>query len=278
MSAASNATNEARPVVVKIGGLGVESPAAAAPLFRALIDVHQREPGGVVIVHGGGQAVDQHLARLGIHSKRHEGLRITSREEIHEIVGVLAGRVNKAIVGAVAALGCPAVGICLGDGGTACAAQHKPGGVDIGRVGEITGGDPKFMRLLLRDGFMPIVAPIAFDEAGEPLNVNADDAAAGLAAILGARLLVLLTDVPGVLDGDGRLVREADTARVEEMISAGVIKGGMAPKVRAAARAAGIARTPTLIASWNEPENLGRIIQGEALGTRVIAPEAAIAR
>lgn len=273
MSTRANTRVEPAPVVVKIGGAGVENPSAAGGLLCALIEVHRSEPGGLVIVHGGGRAVDEHLARLGIQSRRHQGLRVTSTQEIHEIVGVLAGRVNKSIVGAIQALGCPAVGLCLGDGGSVRAIQHRPAGVDIGRVGEIVGGDATLIGLLLRDGFIPVVAPIAFSDAGEPLNVNADDAAAGLAWILGARLLMLLTDVPGVLDESGRLVEDADGARLEAMITSGVIGGGMGPKVRAAIRASAIARTPTVIASWNEPQSIARIVRGESLGTRIVASD-----
>lgn len=253
------------PIVIKLGGLAVESPERAEGLLRAVAVA------GAVVVHGGGKAVDEHLARLGIVSERREGLRVTGEREIQEIVGVLAGRVNKGIVGALNALGARAVGLCAGDGAIARVRRIRPNGVDIGFVGEIVEGDARLLRVLLGEGYVPVLAPIGFDEEGRPLNINGDDAAAGIAAIIGARMLVLLTDVAGVMDGSGRVIDAMDRARAEELIRAGVITGGMIPKVRAAVSAAERAGVPTVIASWNDPGAIGALVRGEKRGT-VIAP------
>ncbi|HBS28166.1 MAG TPA: acetylglutamate kinase [Phycisphaerales bacterium] len=258
------------PVVIKLGGLAVEDPGRATPLLRAVIDLHRAEPAGVIIVHGGGRAVDEHLARLGLVPRREAGLRVTPESEINEVVAVLAGSVNKSIVGAVQSLGAPAVGLCLGDGLTARARPLTVRGVDLGRVGEIDGGSPSLLRLLLAERYIPVISPIALDEGGRPLNVNGDDAAAAIAAIVGARLLVLLTNVPGVLDASGRTAPELGAPAIEALIGSGVVHGGMIPKVRAAVRAATIARAPALIASWDAPADLQRLARGERVGTRVL--------
>lgn len=256
-----------QPVVIKLGGLAVESPERAGPLLRAIADAH-RASGGVVLVHGGGKAVDDHLSRLGIVSERREGLRVTGEREIGEIVSVLAGKVNKSIVGALQSMGAQAVGMCLGDGGFARCRRFAPGGVDIGFVGEVTGGDPRLLHVLLEEGFIPVLSPIGFDESGHALNINGDDAAAGTAAIVGARLLVLLTDVPGVLDGRKKMIESLDAELAGSLIEAGVISGGMIPKVRAALGAADRAGVPAVIASWNDPAVIVALVRGDAGGTR----------
>lgn len=259
-----------QPVVIKLGGLAVESPERAGDLLRAIAEAHRagHSGGGVVLVHGGGKAVDEHLARLGIVSERREGLRVTGEREIGEIVSVLAGKVNKSIVGALQSAGAPAVGMCLGDGGFARCRRISPGGVDIGFVGEVVGGDPRLLRVLLDEGFMPVLSPIGFDESGHALNINGDDAAAGAASIVGARLLVLLTDVPGVLDEHTNVIESLDAERAASLVESGVISGGMIPKVRAAVAAADRAGVPAVIASWNDAGVIVALVRGEAGGTR----------
>jgi len=258
------------PVVIKLGGLAVEEPKQATALLRAIIELHRAEPAGVIIVHGGGKAVDDHLSRLGMEPRKEAGLRVTPDNQIGEVVAVLAGKVNKAIVGAVQALGTPAVGLCIGDGLIARAKPLIVPGADLGRVGRVDGGDPSLLRLLLAEGFMPILSPVGMDESGHALNVNADDAAAAVAAIAGARLLVLLTNVPGVLDANKKTITELNGPEIDSLISAGTVNGGMIPKVRAALRAATIARAPALIASWDQPADLVRLTSGATVGTKVL--------
>jgi acetylglutamate kinase len=270
------------PIILKLGGLAVESPDRATTILRAIADTARTTP--IIIVHGGGKAVDTHLARLGLTSTRVQGLRVTTDEEIPEVVAVLAGRVNTSIVAALHALGARPVGLTLSDGETSTATrlqlkratasgaslrtQSAVESPDLGRVGSITSGDPAFLRLLLDHHYLPVLAPIAFDSAGHPLNVNADDAAAAIASILAARLLILLTDVPAVLDAQHNPIAELDRARAHTLIETGVITGGMVPKVRAALGAADRARVPTVIASWNDPDSLTALLKGEARGTR----------
>lgn len=256
-------------MVVKIGGAALDNPARAAELWAALAETHGATAGRLVLVHGGGRAVDEHLSRLGMTSERREGIRITPAEQVEEIVGVLAGRVNKAVVGALQAAGVPAVGLCLGDGGITRTARATGYTFDPGYVGEVRGGDARLLTLLMHGGFLPVVSSIGLDEHGQALNVNADDAAAGVARVVSASRLVLMTDVPGVLDADRRVVAHLSPRGVERLIESGVVSGGMIPKARAAARAAESCGAPCTICSWGTPGDLVRLARGEAAGTSV---------
>jgi acetylglutamate kinase len=200
--------------------------------------------------------VDRQLARLGIVTERIEGIRITPPDAIEEIVGVLAGRVNTRLVGMVAAAGGQPVGLSLGDGGLCACRKATRYPFDPGAVGEIDGGDPSVITALLEAGFLPVVSSIGLDADGSFLNVNADDAAAAIARIVGARELALLTDVSGVLDADRRVIPTLDRAAIERLVADGTITGGMIAKVRGALDAAERAGVPVTIASWKDPASL----------------------
>jgi acetylglutamate kinase len=277
-------TNLSGPVVVKLGGTGVESPGETPALWRALIGLHRAERAagraGLVLVHGGGKAADELLTKLGFETVRVRGLRVTPPEQLEHISAVLGGRVNKAIVAALHAYGQRAVGLCPGECGTASVQRMEPGAAedDLGLVGEILGGDPAFVRMMLEADIVPVFSPIAIntERRGDGaavypfLNVNADDVAASLAAVVGARTLVLLTDTPGVRGADGATLGSATAAEIEALIDSGVIHGGMVPKVRAALRAVGVAGCDTVIASWQRPETLGAVCEGLSVGTRIL--------
>lgn len=284
MTGAPGQTRRAHgPLVVKLGGAAVEAPSRSARLIEALVALHaslrKAEGGegeaGVVIVHGGGAAVDRRLERMGLTPRKVGGMRVTPADQIEVVVGELGGVVNKRLVGTLAALGARAVGLSLGDGGLTIVRPLTRLGVDLGLVGEIVGGDPALLRRLLEGGYLPVVSPIAAAPDGQLLNVNADDAASGIARILGARLLVLLTDVPGVLDEQGELLPALDGAEIERLIARGVVRAGMIPKVRAALEAATAAGAPALIASWENPERLGSLADGLFPGTLITPPSAA---
>lgn len=262
------------PLVIKLGGLAVEDPATAEGLLRAVIALHEAERQGVVVVHGGGKAVDRRLERLGLPTVRAAGLRVTPPDQIDEVVATLAGVVNKRLVSALNRLGARAVGMSLGDGAMASARHLTIPGADLGHVGEVTGGDPALLRTLLGDCYLPVLCSIAFSAEGAMLNVNADDAAAAIASLLQARMLVLLTDVPGVLAADGRRIALLESAEIAHLIETGVIHGGMIPKVRAALAAANHANTPVLIASWSDPDSLAHIARGHAPGTLIMPNQA----
>jgi acetylglutamate kinase len=260
------------PFVVKVGGAALEQPEAHPALWQSFVDLHLAHPGGVVLVHGGGSAIDRHLERLQMPTERREGIRITPPEQIEEITAVLAGRVNKALVGLLLTRGAAAVGLCLGDGGLARTERIRGYAFDPGRVGEVVGGEARLLHVLLAERFLPVLCSIGLDAHGERWNVNADDAAAALAAILRAQSLLLLTDVPAVLDAEKRPIAELDQERAEALIASGVIAGGMIPKVRGALKTAAACGSPVTIASWKNPAELPRLAAGADVGTRCLPP------
>ena len=261
------------PLVVKLGGAAVDDPAAGSALWDAIAALHQSEKKGLVLVHGGGAAIDRRLAALGMKSERKEGIRITPDEHIGEVVATLNGVINPGVVAELQTRGVPAVGLTLADGMTTRAMHANSYAFDPGCVGEVLCGDEKLLRTLLAARFLPVVCSIALDEGGQPLNINADDAAASLAAIVRASSLVLLTDTPGILDADGRLIEQAGAADIERMIASGAISGGMIPKARGAVRTAENLRAPVIIASWRSAERLPLAARGLGPGTRILPPE-----
>ncbi len=282
------------PLVIKAGGTTIEDPATAPALFDALASL-SHQPGGLVFVHGGGKAVDRHLDRLGFTTQRREGIRITPADQLDEITAVLAGRFNKSIVAQLLTRNSRAVGLCLGDGAAIPTRKTTKYNFDPGQVGEVLSSlpflpgrgwgkvlpsgaahadaiaPPALLPLLLANHFLPVLCSIGIDAEGRFLNINADDAAAGVAASIKARALVLLTDVPGVLDGKKQLVPTLTRDAIERMITSGEITGGMIPKVRAAADTAANAGVPVVIMSGNNLDTLAALGRGELRGTTVTA-------
>ena len=261
-------------LVVKIGGALLESADQHRDAFAGIVALHAAERArgraGVVLVHGGGAQVDRPLKLVGIETPRIEGIRVTSREAIQQVVGVLAGSAHVQLLGILHAHGARPVGLSLSDGGL-CRCRHTTRyAFDAGEVGEIVGGDGSIVRTLVSGGFLPVVNSIGLSDDGAPLNVNADEAACAIARIIGASGIVLLTDVPGVLDADRQLIGDLDESRIDALISDGTISGGMVPKVRSALEAAQSAGCPATIASWRDP---AAIATGSA-GTRIHAPTA----
>jgi acetylglutamate kinase len=267
----AGSANPSGPLVVKIGGATLEAQAAAPELWASLVALATSHSGGLVLLHGGGKAVDRLMDRLGIKPERQQGLRITPSDQIPEITGVLAGTVNKSLVGCLLRAGGKPVGLCLGDGPLVQARVMQGLDFDPGRVGEVVvrEQDGQLARVLLSNGYIPVLSSIGLDERGEPLNLNADDAAAGVAKVLKAAALVLLTDVEGVKGQDGKVIPQLTHAEVERLIATGAITGGMIPKARSssAVAASGI---PVVILSGDRPEHLIRWTKGESVGTRFI--------
>ncbi|MBS0191855.1 MAG: acetylglutamate kinase [Phycisphaerales bacterium] len=266
----------AGPLVIKIGGTTLENQSRELDLWRSIVALSKSHTGGLILVHGGGKAVDRLLDRLGVKPTRVQGLRVTPEDQIPEIVGVLAGSVNKSLVGCLQRAGGRGVGLCLGDGGMLRCRKVAPiptesGPADLGRVGEVVieGGGAQLAGTLLSAGFIPVLCSIGLDEQGHPLNLNADDAAAGLARVLKASALVLLTDVEGIKDKSGKLIAHATPAEIERLIAAGDIYGGMIPKTRAAAKVAAETGSPVVILSGDRPEHLLAWTRGEPTGTRI---------
>ena len=254
-------------VVIKYGGHAMDDAALRGAFMKDIAFL--RDTRRFVIVHGGGPQISGLLKRLDIESRFKDGLRITDAATMDVVEMVLCGQVNKAVVAELAAHGVAAAGISGRDGGLFRARPKDPA---LGLVGDIVRVEPKLPRCLLDAGFVPVVAPVASGPEEEALNVNADTAAGALAGALRAAYFVLISDVPGVLDGEGALIPALDGARVAELRKAGVINGGMIPKVEAClgALAAGCGRA--LILDGREPGSLKRFLVEDApLGT-VVTP------
>lgn len=252
------------PIVIKLGGAPIDAPESCAVLWEAIANAWVSNRRSLIVVHGGGVAVDRRLAEVGIETPRINGLRVTDDRAIGVVAGVLAGEVNRTVVGGLRALGVDAAGVGLSDGGL-CRCEPIEG---LGRVGRVIDGDPAVLRALLVAGFLPVVHSIGMDEVGLALNVNADDAASGVARVCNAARLVLVTDVPAVRGAGGEPIADLTPAAAAAFIASGDITTGMAPKVNAAIEAAA-AGAEAAIGSWRDAAAL---IAGEpGAGTRVSA-------
>ena len=227
-------------VVVKYGGHAMGDPALARAFAR---DITLLETSGVrpVVVHGGGPQIGEMLKRLGIKSEFRGGLRVTDKKTIDVVEMVLAGSINKEIVMAINAEGGKAVGLCGKDGNMVVAekltrTEIDPNSniekvVDLGFVGEPKTVNRAVIDMVLGAELIPVIAPVAPGADGETYNVNADTFAGAIAGALGAARLLFLTDVPGVLDKNGTLIKELTVREVHRLIADGTITGGMIPKV-----------------------------------------------
>ena len=225
--------------VIKYGGHAMTEPHLKSGFARDIavlkyVGIHP------VVVHGGGPQIDQTLAAMGVVSERIDGLRVTDDATMEVVEMVLGGKVNQEIVSLVGSHGGRAVGLSGKDdnfllGRKVAQMRTKKGNlVDPGRVGEITHVRKDLLVQLMNAGFIPVVSPIAVDEHGKSLNVNADFVASQVAAALGAEKLVLMTDIEGVRGADGAIASSLNAGDVSRLVSEGVISGGMIPKVRCA--------------------------------------------
>lgn len=255
-------------LVVKLGGTTI---ADQQQVFTEIAAVARHRP--VVLVHGGGKRITEWLDRLGVPSRFEGGLRVTDAAALEVAAAVLRGVVNSELVAGLHDLGVDAVGLSGVDGGLLLA-ERIPG---MGLVAHVVGIRRDLIDAILVGGQVPVVAPLARDEDGIVCNVNADDAAAGIAAGLGARQLVMLTDVDGIRDGDGRRLDSLTSGEAEALIDAGVISGGMIPKVRAAQAALGWDGAEAIIADGSAPNALARALDDPTFGTRLTAVRSATA-
>ncbi|MET0343486.1 MAG: acetylglutamate kinase [Polyangiales bacterium] len=231
-----------RTVVIKYGGHAMIDPELQSGFARDI--VLMRLVGiDVVVVHGGGPQIDRELAALGVVSERIDGLRVTDERTMEVVEMVLGGRVNHAIVALINRAGGRAVGLNGHDDRCLLAEKvdkmrTKAGReVDPGRVGRVTEVRPQLIQGLLRQSVIPVIAPVACDEEGRSLNVNADAVAGAVSHALGAEKLVLMTDIEGVKDAEGALIPSLTAGDIERLKGEGVISGGMIPKVDCAIEA-----------------------------------------
>jgi acetylglutamate kinase len=217
--------------VVKVGGNEVDDPAWLA---RLAAEIASRS-GRTVLVHGGGKEVTELQRVLGGEPEWREGLRVTTDDAMRAVSMVLSGLVNKRVAAALVTAGADAVGISGEDGGLIRARVLKGGA--LGRAGEVEAVRTELLHGWLAQGLVPVLSPVSRGPDGRALNVNADDAAAAVAAALEADELLFVSNVAGMLS-DGRVIESIEADDVERLIADGTASGGMAPKLRAAARAA----------------------------------------
>jgi acetylglutamate kinase len=231
-----------KTIVVKFGGNAMTDEALKVNFARdvALLKLVGMN---VVVVHGGGPQIEQMLAKLGKKGEFVHGMRVTDRETMDVVEMVLGGTVNKEVVELINQAGGKAVGLTGQDGVLIRARKMQLPGkesarVDLGQVGEVESIDPSVISALEQAGFIPVVAPIGTGADGMTYNINADLVAGKLAEILRAEKLIVLTNTPGVLDKDGKLLTGLTPKRIDDLVAKGVISGGMLPKIGSALDAA----------------------------------------
>src|SRR5262245_9907160 len=254
-------------LVIKLGGTTI---ADQSQVLEEVAAIARRRP--VVLVHGGGRRITEWLERMGVPSRFENGLRVTDPASLEVAAAVLRGVVNSELVAGLRDLGVDAVGLSGVDGGLLIA-ERVPG---VGLVAHVVGLRRDLLDAILVGGQVPVVAPLARDEDGIVCNVNADDVAAGIAAGIGARQLVLLTDVDGVRDADARRLDTLTAAEAESLIDDGTIAGGMVPKIRAALAALGWESAEAVIADASADHALERALSDPTFGTRLTATRKAV--
>ncbi len=227
-------------IVVKYGGHAMGDEASARLFAR---DIVLLEQAGInpIVVHGGGPQISEMLKRLGIKSEFAAGHRITDQASVEVVEMVLAGSINKQIVGYINAAGGRAIGLCGKDGNMVTARKATrtmvdPDSniekvIDLGFVGEPERVDRTVLDEIMKADVIPVLAPVASSASGDTFNVNADTFAGAVAGALKAKRFLLLTDVPGVLDKNKNLIKELTVDDVRRLIADGTISGGMIPKV-----------------------------------------------
>jgi len=261
--------NTKQRFVMKCGG----STLAALPnaFFE---DLRSLQASGVepVIVHGGGPAINETLGKLGIESKFLNGLRVTDEATLDVVEMVLAGRINKEIVRKLQRNGAKSIGLS-GTDGKLITARPVANADEIGLVGDVVGVNAELVEGVIGLGYLPVIAPIGIDEAGQRYNINADTAAGAVASALGVDTMIVVTDVPGIMrsaDGEKKVLPQVSFADIEEMIASGEIYGGMIPKVRAAMACLHGDVKEVRIVDGSAERVLSRALKEGDIGTRIV--------
>ncbi len=238
-----------------------------------------------IIVHGGGPQINRLLDRLGIQPSYVQGMRVTDGETMDVVEMVLVGKVNKEIVGLINHCGGKAVGLSGRDGDLVCAEKLRvssknrdkavkespPELIDLGRVGQVTRINPGVLESLFLQDFIPVIAPVGVGEDGQAFNINADLVAAAIAGEMSAEKLILLTDVAGVNDKNGKLITSLSRLELDPLIENGTVAGGMIPKVRCCVEAIerGVAKT-NIVDGRVEHSILLEMFTREGIGTEIV--------
>ena len=231
---------ENKTIVVKYGGHAM-GDSTLGKAFAEDIALLKQSGINPIVVHGGGPQIGAMLSKMGIESKFDGGLRVTDQKTVEIVEMVLAGSINKEIVALINQTGEWAIGLCGKDGNMVFAEKAKKTVVDpdsnierildLGFVGEVVEVDRTLIDLLAKSEMIPVIAPVAPGRDGHTYNINADTFAGAIAGALNATRLLFLTDVPGVLDKNGQLIKELSVAQARELIKDGTISGGMIPKI-----------------------------------------------
>ncbi|WP_367066284.1 acetylglutamate kinase [Oryzisolibacter sp. LB2S] len=265
-----------KTMVIKYGGNAMTDPElqqdfAEDVVLLKLVGINP------VVVHGGGPQIEAALHRLGKKGEFIQGMRVTDAETMEVVEWVLAGEVQQDIVGLIHHAGGKAVGLTGRDGGMIRARKlkmvdHKDPSIeyDVGQVGDIVEIDPSVVKALQDDAFIPVVSPIGFGENNESYNINADVVASRLATVLQAEKLVMLTNIPGVLDKQGQLLPELTPVQIDALIADGTISGGMLPKLAGAIDAAKAGVNAVHVVDGRVPHSmLLEILTDQAYGTMI---------
>ncbi|MEO6292818.1 MAG: acetylglutamate kinase [Burkholderiaceae bacterium] len=265
-----------KTMVIKYGGNAMTDPALQAAFAE---DVVLLKLVGInpVVVHGGGPQIEAALKRLGKKGEFVQGMRVTDAETMEVVEWVLAGEVQQDIVGLINQAGGKAVGLTGRDGGLIRAQKLKLTDLadpskehDVGQVGDIVSIDPSVVKALQDDAFIPVVSPIGFGLHNESYNINADVVASKLATVLQAEKLLMLTNIPGVLDKNMQLLPDLSTREIDALIADGTISGGMIPKIAGALDAAKSGVNAVHIIDGRVPHAmLLEILTEQAFGTMI---------
>ena len=265
-----------KTIVIKYGGNAMTDPELQQDFAEdvVLLKLVGMNP---VVVHGGGPQIEAALGRLGKKGHFIQGMRVTDAETMEVVEWVLAGEVQQDIVGLINQAGGKAVGLTGRDGGLIRAQKlrmkdHQDPALehDVGQVGEIVAIDPGVVKALQDDAFIPVISPIGFGEHNESYNINADMVASKLAMVLQAEKLMLLTNIPGVLNKAGDLLTELSSREIDALIADGTISGGMLPKIAGALDAAKAGVNTVHIVDGRVPHAmLLEILSDQAFGTMI---------
>ncbi len=265
-----------KTIVIKYGGNAMTDPALQQDFAEdvVLLKLVGMNP---VVVHGGGPQIEDALSKIGKKGTFIQGMRVTDEETMEVVEWVLAGQVQQDIVGLINLAGGKAVGLTGRDGGMIRAHKLKlvdrddPQKVhDVGLVGEIEAIDPSVVRALQEDQFIPVISPLGYGAGNENYNINADVVAGKLAEVLRAEKLMLLTNTPGVLDKQGRLLTDLTAEEIDGLFADGTISGGMLPKIASALEAAHSGVNAVHIIDGRVPHSmLLEILTDQAYGTMI---------
>jgi acetylglutamate kinase len=250
-------------LLIKIGGTLLDSSVTRQSLARQIADL-QRRNFELVVVHGGGKQMTRFLEERGISSRFINGLRVTTPETMDAVLKVLAGSVNQELVAALIAHHAHAVGLSGIDGNLVEAEQMN---AELGAVGRIVGCHPELLNLLAANHYLPVVACVAGDGRGGLFNINADQMAVACAVGFRANRIIFLTDVEGVLDGNGAVAEALSGEDARRLVDSGVAKGGMQAKLNAALSALDQGVETIHIVSGVRSGILNKIVNGEQVGS-----------